>query len=244
MKQHEAVIEAMRQSGGYATLGLLYQTVLKIPDCSWGTKTPFASIRRIVQTHSEFFKIRPGLWGLTARKDRVLRTLGISPNSRPAKVQEFNHSFYQGLIIEIGNLKRYETFVPNQDKNKPFLAGKLTDIASLKDYYEFTYENLLRRARMVDVTWFNERKLPKAFFEVEYSTDIYNSLLKFLEFQDFRIDFFVIADASRRSEFEDKLAYNAFIPVRAEVEFIDYETLSELHSKLSASAAAEKLSKL
>ena len=55
MKQNEAVLQAMEQSGGFATLGHLYQSVLKIPDCRWGTKTPFASIRRIVQEHHELF---------------------------------------------------------------------------------------------------------------------------------------------------------------------------------------------
>jgi hypothetical protein len=73
MKQHEAVLLAMKHNGGYATLGQLYQTAPKISGSVWGTKTPFATIRRIVQTHHEFFKIRPGLWALTSEKDRVLR---------------------------------------------------------------------------------------------------------------------------------------------------------------------------
>jgi hypothetical protein len=47
MKQHEAVIEAMKQNGGYATLGQLYQTAPKIAGSDWsGTKNPFANIRR------------------------------------------------------------------------------------------------------------------------------------------------------------------------------------------------------
>jgi hypothetical protein len=47
MKQYEAVIQAMVEIGGYATLGELYHVVPKIPDYKWETKTPFASIRRI-----------------------------------------------------------------------------------------------------------------------------------------------------------------------------------------------------
>jgi len=62
MKQYEAVIKVMENNGGYATLGFLNQEVLKIKDCIWLTKTPFASIRRIVQDERFFFKIRPGLW--------------------------------------------------------------------------------------------------------------------------------------------------------------------------------------
>ena len=49
MKQHEAVIKVMEQSGGFATLGYLNQEVLKVSGVEWKTKTPFASIRRIVQ---------------------------------------------------------------------------------------------------------------------------------------------------------------------------------------------------
>ena len=41
----------------------------------------------------------------------------------------------------------------------------------------------------MDVIWFNERKMPYRFYEVEHSTNISNSLDKFYELQDFRADF-------------------------------------------------------
>jgi len=215
MKQYEAVIQAMKQNGGYATLGHLYQSVLKIPDCKWGTKTPFESIRRIVQTYPDFFKIKPGLWALTSERDKVLNKLAIAETVPDTKVLEFNHSYYQGLVVEIGNFRGYETFVPNQDKNKPFLNKKLSDLSSIGKYYDFTYEHLIRRSRTVDVTWFNDRKFPKAFFEIEHSTDIQDSLLKFLEFQDFKINFCIVADTARHTEFKSKLTFSAFAPIRA-----------------------------
>ncbi|MFN3267262.1 MAG: hypothetical protein ACK41E_10555 [Deinococcales bacterium] len=68
MKQHEAVEIALENLGGIATLGQLYEATLKIEDCLWKTKTPFASIRRIVQTHEKFYRLEAGLWGLTALK--------------------------------------------------------------------------------------------------------------------------------------------------------------------------------
>ena len=49
MKQNEAIILTFERLGGIATLGQLNQEVFKIKDCEWKTKTPFASIRRIVQ---------------------------------------------------------------------------------------------------------------------------------------------------------------------------------------------------
>ena len=244
MNQQEAVVQAMKTNGGYATLGHLYQTALKLPDVKWGTKTPFASIRRIVQTNPAIFKIKPGLWALEAQREEILEKLSISSTASPAKIELFNHTYYQGLIVEIGNLKKYQTFVPHQDKNQKFLETKLDDISTLKDFHSFTYENLLRRARTVDVTWFNERGFPEIFFEVEHSTDIQNSLLKFMEFQDFRIKFRIVADSVRFKEYEAKLQQTAFAPIRSYVEFVDYDNLSNLHAKIAVSMKAEDSAKL
>lgn len=241
MKQHEAVIEAMRRNGGFATLGHLYQAALNIPDCQWGTKTPFASIRRIVQVYPKlFFKIRPGLWALTARKEEVLEKFALAGQVASSKTEEFNHSYYQGLLVEIGNLKNFETFVPHQDKNKLFLERRLAEISTLRDFHNFTYDSLLKRAKTVDVSWFNQRKLPKAFFEVEHSTDIRNSLQKFVQFQDFRIKFWIVARSSRREEFEEKRDEIIPISQRSEVEFLDYEKLSAWHSKTFEIAKIEE----
>jgi len=244
MKQHEAVIQAMAENGGHATLGHLYRTATRIPGSKWGTKTPFASIRRIVQEHPAFFRIRPGLWALESEREQIIQRLALNEGAPKDKVEEFNHSYYQGLIVEIGNLESFETFVPSQDKNKLFVSRRLSEVASLPRFYEFTYEHLLRRGRTVDVTWFNERKLPNAFFEVEHSTDIQNSLLKFVEFQDFKIRFYIVADKARLGEFKNKLAYSAFAPIRSEVSFLDYESLSDLHSKVSARVVAKQVANL
>jgi len=114
MKQHEAVIQALEALGGQATLAQLYIEVMKIPECEWKTKTPFASIRRIVQTRPEIFKVRPGLWALQSHKSR-LGLIEEAPESKQGFEQ--NHSYYQGLLLTIGNLRNYNTFIPNQVSN-------------------------------------------------------------------------------------------------------------------------------
>lgn len=238
MKQHEAVILAMKQNGGYATLGQLYQAALKIPNCKWGTKTPFATIRRIVQTHDVFFRVRPGLWALTSEKKKVM--LLFSNEKVSEKEREYSHYFFQGLVVEIGNLKGFQTIVPSQDKNKPFAQHKLGDVTTASKLYEFTYDEVLRRALTIDVTWINTRKYPNSFFEIEHSTNIYNSLLKFVEFQDFRINFYIVADNQRHAEFESKIALSSFAPIKPFVKFWDYDAVSELHTKISASVLAEQ----
>jgi hypothetical protein len=238
MKQHEAVIIAMLQNGGYATLGQLYQSVPKIPGPKWATKTPFANIRRIVQTHNEFFKIRPGLWGLTSEKDKILDLFPVEATRD--KEREYSHYFFQGLVTEIGNLKGFETYVPAQDKNKPYAKQKLGDIATITRIYDFTYTEVLRKAQTIDVAWFNSRKYPNSFFEIEHSTDIYNSLLKFMELQDFRTNFFIVADSQRQAEFNSKISSNTFTPIKPFVKFWNYDLVLNLHAKVSESFLAEQ----
>lgn len=233
MKQYEAVIKIMDENGGYATLGFLNQNVLKIAECEWKTKTPFASIRRIVQDKRFFFKIKPGLWALRSYKNKLPRELSaVGIISKPEK-DIFDHSYYQGLLIEIGNWKKYETFVPNQDKNKQFLGKKLGEISSKRDFYQFSYDHIVRKAKTIDVSWFNIRKMPTVFFEVEHSTDFQNSLLKFVELQDFTTSFFIVANKVRKIEYIAKLGLNAFTLIKNRVKFLDYEKLSEWHAKTS-----------
>ncbi len=238
MKQHEAVLLAMQQNGGYATLGQLYQRVPKIPGCQWRTKTPFASIRRIVQTHDEFFKVRPGLWALSTEKEKVLHM--FSGEIKPEKEREYSHYFFQGLIVEIGNMKGFQTIVPAQDKNRPFANQPLGNVTTLQSFYDFTYSNVMNKAQTIDVTWFNESKFPHSFFEIEHSTDFNTALLKFIEFQDFKVKFIIVADNRRQREFESKISSSAFIPIRGQVKFWNYDQVADLHTRTSAIISSEK----
>jgi hypothetical protein len=238
MKQHEAVIIAMQQNGGYATLGQLYQTAPKISGSKWGTKTPFATIRRIVQVHNEFFKIRPGLWALTSEKERVLRL--FAGEETKTKEREYSHYSYQGLVAEIGNLQGFKTYVPAQDRNKPFAEQKLGNVTTVSEFYELTYPDVLRRAKTIDVTWFNDRKYPNAVFEIEHSTDIHNSLLKFVELQDFRTKFYIVADSKRKAEFDNKVSCYAFSSIKPYLKFWDYDSVLDIHAKVAASNLAVK----
>ena len=227
--QSEQVIEAMRQNGGYATLGQLNRMV----DFSiWKTQTPQATVRRIVQENNAFFKIQPGLWALKEFEYDVLNKFQIKTQDKK-KTELFTHSYYQGLIVEIGNMKKLQTYVPQQDKNRLFLEKPLSELVSLQEIYNFTYQEILRRATTIDVIWFNERKLPHSFFEVEHSTDFQNSLTKFFELQDYFARFFVIADESRRKQFDDIMTKSIFTKIKNRIVFADYENIVNQHASMS-----------
>lgn len=217
--QASQVVDAMRNEGGFATLRRLYEIV----DVSnWATKTPEATIRRIVQQSGQIFRIQPGLWALEDMRDDVLKKFDLKVGDKQSE-EQFTHGYYQGVLVEIGKYQRLITYVPAQDKNRKYMGLPLGEISDTTELPQFTYENLLRKAKTIDVIWFNERKMPSAFYEVEHTTDIKNSLSKFYELQDFSAGFYIVASKQRKAEFEDKLHVSMFHPIEDKVTFLDYE---------------------
>ena len=234
MKQNEAVILTLEKLGGIATLGQLNQEVMKIMDCEWKTKTPFASIRRIVQLDKEIYKIKPGLYGLKSfKKENESKGLieETEKNKNDKAVIEFNHSYYQGLLITVGNFKGLNTFIPNQDKNKKFVHNTLGEIRTYNSLPLFSYNHLVQRSSTIDVIWFNERSMPHSFFEVEHSTDIQNSLLKFNDLQDFSTRMMIVADVSRIEEYQKKINYTSFKDIKKRVGFLNYQELNKQYEQ-------------
>lgn len=229
MTQYEAVIQTIEKLGGMATLGLINQHVFEIKDCKWKSKTPFASIRRIVRHTPGIYRIKPGLYALESHR-KQLESNGFivetDKNASSKAMQIFTHAYYQGLLIEIGNLKGMATFVPNQDKNKHY-TQKLTlgQMRTIQTIPHYSYQNLVQRSSTIDVIWFNERKMPSSFFEVEHSTDIQNSLLKYVDLQDFNVRMVIVADEKRHQEFEKKLVETAFSDIAKRVKFLNYNSL-------------------
>ena len=223
--QETQVVDAIRENGGYSTLKRLYEV---IDSSSWKTKTPNESIRRIVQQSPRIFKIQPGLWTLQQCRDEVLRKFELKIGNKQSE-EIFSHGYYQGLLIEIGKLQNFTTYIPPQDKHKKFIEQYLGDLTDTTELPNFTYQNLLRRAKTIDVIWFNERNMPSDFYEVEHTTDIKNSLSKFYELQDFYANFYIVANAHRKQEFEDKLNVSIYSPIAKRVKFLDYERVSSMY---------------
>ena len=227
--QEQQVIETVRREGGYAT----FRRLNEIVDCStWKTKTPEASIRRIVQESKMFFRLQPGLWALEECRDEVLRKFELKIGDKRSE-EQFSHGYYQGLLVEIGKFKHQKTYVPAQDQNRKFIGQRLGDISDTTELPSFTYNELLRKAKTIDVIWFNERNMPSDFYEVEHTTDIKNSLSKFYELQDFHAGFYIVADENRKREFEDKLHVSMFSPIEKRVHFLDYDRVSKMYEGMT-----------
>ena len=75
--------------------------------------------------------------------------------------------------------------------------------------------------------------MPHSFFEIEHTTDIQNSLLKFNDLQDFYTRMIIVSDKHRKNEFETKLNYSFFneIAKNKRVVFLDYDSLIKQYEK-------------
>lgn len=226
--QEQQVVEVLRKAGGFATLRRLNELV---DFSTWATKTPEASVRRIVQNSPEIFKIQPGLWALEEMRDAVLHKFELKLGNKKSE-ELFSHAYYQGLLVEIGKFRHQRTYVPAQDQNRLFVDKRLGEITDTTELPAFTYKDLCRKAKTVDVIWFNERRMPSYFYEVEHTTDIKNSLSKFYELQDFNAGFFIVADQSRKREYEDKLHVSMFSPIEKRVKFLNYTQVVDLYEGL------------
>ena len=106
--QEYQVIETLRREGGYATLRRLNE----IMDFStWKTKTPEATVRRIVQDSKQIFRIQPGLWALEEFRDEVLHKMDLKLGNRQSE-EQFSHGYYQGLLVSIGKFRHHLTYIP------------------------------------------------------------------------------------------------------------------------------------
>ena len=75
--------------------------------------------------------------------------------------------------------------------------------------------------------------MPAAFYEVEHTTDIKNSLSKFFELQDFHANFFIVADEHRRAEYDEKLSASMFTPLVQRISFLAYDRVARMYEGMS-----------
>ena len=119
------------------------------------------------------------------------------------------------------------------------MGKPLGGLATLEDIFPFTYEEIVRRAATVDVIWFNDRKMPSEFIEVENTTDMHGAFLKFVMFEGFYSTFRVVAPEVRKREFASKLCHPSFASIAKRTRFTNYDCISEMHTRASESAAIE-----
>lgn len=133
-------------------------------------------------------------------------------------VEESLHSILQGRLIEIGNIRGYQTYCP--DKFKVFNDRKLDEIVTLKScpQLQFSDYNLLRQ---IDVIWFKPKGInfiPEYAFEVELSTGVWSGIGRMATLIDYsNVGLYIVANDAKKfnqvtSSFHDIADRYKFVP--------------------------------
>lgn len=228
----QAIEKAIIQLGYIATLRDIHKLAPTFK--SFTGLTPDRTINERVQRDSNFVKIKPGLYALKNHLDKLPDEYNPLVSKSPEEEDKITHSYIQGLLIEIGNFQKFKTFSP--DKGSKFLNKKLNDIITQKSIPDFTYEKILNSTRFIDVIWFNERMFPDTIFEVENSTNFRNSLVKFVELQDFKTNMIMIApnEKSKIEKYQQEIEKSAFSAIKDRVSFYDYDYIIKMYNAQKA----------
>jgi hypothetical protein len=149
------------------------------------------------------------------------------PARSKSTVEQSFHSVLQGRLIEIGNIRGFQTFCPN--KSKPFNGRLLSELASLKNCpnLQFSDYDVLRQ---IDVLWFRERGsnlIPECGFEVEISTGTWSGVGRLASLYDYNnTRLYVVSDDVRKYG----QVMSAFAEYQPRYKHVYTEALGELYA--------------
>jgi hypothetical protein len=148
------------------------------------------------------------------------------------------HAGLQGMLLEIGNARGFETYCPNK---KPRFKNKaLGEIATANTFPEFPGMNgdIIRQ---IDVIWL-ERSFPIHAFEVELTTGIWRGLVRLGELRRLSTVMHVVTDDDEKS-FKRRIAGDIFVEILNRCHHADAAAIRDLHAtELHLQSLRKKLS--
>jgi hypothetical protein len=142
-------------------------------------------------------------------------------------VEESLHSVLQGRLLEIGNIRGFETYCPN--KSKKFNEKNLEEISTLQDCpkLQFSDYSLLRQ---IDVLWFKNRGnnlIPEYAFEVELSTGVWSGAGRMGTLLDYsNVGLYIISNDKKKFN----QVVNSFSEHKERYRFVENESVGQLYS--------------
>ena len=151
----------------------------------------------------------------------------ITTNEPKNTAEESLHSVLQGRLIEIGNIRGFDTYCP--DKSKKFNERELGELTSLDSCPELQFSDY-SLLRQIDVIWFKPKGshfVPEHAFEIELSTGVWSGVGRMATLIDYsNVGLYVIANDSRKFN----QVISSFRDMADRYKFIANESLGQLYS--------------
>lgn len=224
-----AILRVLEKHNGIATLKNFYE---EVPPQIVKTKTTDTKhdirgfLRRLKNVKKEIKQI--GLSTYSLLDVKVENAVYENLQKRDFEKDFFNlsqnkiHGYVEGMLVEIGNLKNYQTYTP--DKHVIFNGEPLGNLMTFTEIPKFTYQDILGVVKQIDVIWFRDR-FPHLTFDVEFSTQISMALVRANELRNFKTTFYVVADESKENLFNSKTNVSTFQDIKSYTKFITIKSV-------------------
>ncbi len=227
----QVVADALRELGGEGHLSEINEIVEGHPKTATNP-TWRDTIRRVVRQYRIFSPVPPKRSGVY----RLVETELPAPQGEKLDSPEptINHGIAQGMLVGLGNLYGYETFVPKTDQTtREFQGKRLGGLVSAPDYMPDGPN--ARDIRQINTLWLQEDPkglYPVYGFEVEHTTRIKDGLARLLKIPGrCNAEMFVLGPSHEQKElFERRLNEEPFWTHRHRFRFRLYSELEGLYN--------------
>ncbi len=191
MTKVEALLQLMKDNGGLASWQFIYNNLEKYYPKIKESEEWQAGVRgtlyREIRSGTNFKKVGIGVFGLIDYDSKVIEEEIKSDTVRM-------HSYIQGVMIELGNYEKYDTYSP--DASAIFQQNiKVGEISSMKDVPQFSYQAIVDIAKRIDVLYFNTTgyQFPRRAIEIVDSIGtLESSLSRVYQLKGFQADFVIL----------------------------------------------------
>ena len=229
----DVVAEALAELGGQAHLSDIYS---RVEGHRKTAKNPTwqDTIRRVVRQYRVFEPVPPdrsGIYKLVAHDTPPPQSQDIDSED-----PEINHGIAQGMLVSLGSLYGYETFVPAHDQStRQFQGASLGDLVTVGDCSDVFQGPNLRKIREIDVLWLDEDDyglFPAYAFEVEHTTRVRDGLDRLLKIPTrFSAHLFVVCPGEdSRGLFDQLVGQTPFRSHRDRFVFRVYSQLQRVYN--------------
>ena len=228
----DVVRDALLELGGQGHLSEINKIVKGHPK----TKTNPTwqdTIRRVVRQYKIFKPMPPKNSGIY----KVVEEISIKPESQGfTKEPEIDHGIAQGMLVTLGTIYGYETYVPPHDQTiRTFQDKPLRDFVTISDCTDIFRGPNLSKIREIDTLWFKEDDyglFPVYAFEVEETTRVKSGLDRLLKIPGrFPTQFFIVGPGTKEQDLFNKyIDQTPFRNFKDKFLFRFYKELEELYN--------------
>lgn len=224
MRKIDAIEKVMLDNGGTASWSVIYDNITKYYPNAKSSDDWKEGLRgvlyREMNSNNRFKKIGLGIFALgNYQEDR-------KPEDKETVRM---HSYIEGICVELGNFNNYLTYTADPSalyRDKLHLS----DVATLQTLPEFSYEQIVKRAKLIDVVWINSRGLqfPQKVFEIVDSISTLNGAFnRSLQLKNFMTEFNIVAPEKHREKFLETIDMEVYQEQKVRFKFINYDDIQE-----------------